>query len=200
MKKQLLIAICSLLVVLCSYSYIMCSVSAVHDDRKANNKRDIRLSSPITWSSAESLHYPIIPNSIKFTNLHSKLPLLREARDRKDIVAWVDNNPVTKGAHLQSIKSQNPNADWFLVTYIWTSGSQTWNMHLYCYYPLDNKDPKPWKLFYIGSEGLITKHINDIECIYIDSKTSSLVFAKRTGEKTKRISIKNEMVLLNKRM
>jgi len=83
--------------------------------------------------------------------------------------------------------------------HIWTSGRQAWNVFLYAYCPFKAGDPRPWKLLYVGGDELETRHVNDIDCIYIDVSKRSIVFARRRGEVIGTIPISTELAMFQKR-
>jgi len=136
-------------------------------------------------------HYPDLPDTLDLPILDLHAPLLRAAASRAEIVAWAEKNGIDR--HMQSIRTGKPNASWLIITDIWTSGSQSWMVLLYAYYPIEKHDAKPWKLMYLGGEGLRTQSLGDMGCIYIDTNTQTLVVATTEGNEVHRIPIGKEL-------
>lgn len=178
------ILICGFLVVK-SYQHPKTQTShKINQPSKSNNE----LSSDQILD--KGAHYPNLPHELDFSGIGQHIVVLNEAKNRHEIVKWADDN------HL--LRVQNVGYSFFVAMSDYLSGDELWAVYLYGYHPLKSGDPNPWKLLYVGSEGLKPiKSSEDIQCVYIDGKTRSLVFANsRTGKITKSIRIDKELKLM----
>ena len=140
---------------------------------------------------ADGYNYPNLPNKL---NLRGRsLPVLRQARNRQEIVAWADTY------HLQRVVelwSTDPATKWFLVMGIFSSGPQSWTVFLY------NEGGafaggRSWNLCFIGA-GPLTQRVDDITSIYVDGNKGVLVFGDRNGKILRAVPIKREIAAVRK--
>lgn len=193
MKIKWFLALVLLVVLLCGYLFLKSDqhIQALENSHaKVTSQHEECIESDYRIPN-EGAHYPSLPDELVFRGIGQRLTLLKEAESRHEIVAWADNNNLF---HVQSLGSL-----YFVVMGECTSGVEAWVVYLFGYYSVKNGDPKPWKMLYIGS--VVPQHHHDIECIYIDDKTGSLVFANsRTGKVTKSLQIKQEIKMVEEKL
>lgn len=131
---------------------------------------------------ARGAFYPNLPKELDFRLSGKSLCVLQQAKNRSDIVAWVDGHPDTQFARLKSIDNR-----WLIIMHTHGSGWLIYTAYLYGYRPVDGLDPMPWKLLYIGDVG--SRESISTDCVYIDEHTKSLVFASRSGKRERSVDI-----------
>jgi hypothetical protein len=193
MHKRLIYITLLICVVLC-----LVAGCSTNDSNRSQHKsiKETKSLDKSTVKAQYGMHYPNLLKKIRLPL--GSVTLLAEAKNREDIVAWADSSPITKDARLVSIWTHNPAVEWMVLTYIGSTGAQSWTVHLYANYPVNDKDRTPWKLLYVGSGVVNTQNLYDIESVYIDTDKKLLEFAKRSGEIIETIPITQELDIIKK--